>query len=334
MELQGRDLRLGDEGVDVSLLLKELQLLGFDITEIEIKNKHFGENTNKAVLLFQRRHELNTTGIVDNETAHRINAEVDAGRPERFVVEGEVIHEHGEPLPKVIVKAYDKDLRKEQMLGESVLDGEGNYLITYSTDQFRKAEKNNADLIARVFNESGLLLAESDTLFNAPDKATINLAVEPREEPKLTEYEKLVSDLTPLLEDQGTSFGGLTKEDIVFLHKDTGNDETYIGFLAESARLSQRTNIPIEFFCGLAKIINMQLPLKLKSFLALEDIELAKTLSKSIENEIIPQTNLDEIQPLLDRVRMRHGISKEKEFAGKIINSVTDEPLVHLTVLA
>ncbi|NEZ64325.1 hypothetical protein D0962_16250 [Leptolyngbyaceae cyanobacterium CCMR0082] len=43
----------------------------------------------------------------------------------------------GTPVNGVTVRAYDKDLRSEQILGQPVTtDADGNYEITYSSDEF------------------------------------------------------------------------------------------------------------------------------------------------------------------------------------------------------
>ncbi len=334
MDLQGRDLEQNMSGEDVALLIKELQILDFTISDDEINRKHFGKMTRAAVEKFQKKQGIEVSGVVEEETARRINAEVDARELKQFTVSGDVRYATGAPLPKVIVKAYDRDLRKESMLGLAVLDTQGNYLITYNSDQFRKAEKDTADLIVRAFDKNGNLLAESDTHFNVADNVKISLTVHTREEPKLTEYEKLVMDLTPLLEGQGTSFAGLTKEDITFLYKDTENEITHIGFLAESARLSQRTNIPTEFFYGLAR---RDLKLNLEFLLDQSTTELKEALKSAIDGKIVPNSLLDVLDKLLSQfkqLRFDMEMDKAYTFFGRLVNEDTKLPLAGFTVRA
>ncbi len=331
MDLRSEKLEQGMQGSEVALLQKELQMLGFSISEDEVKDNLFGRKTLTVVKEFQKMQEMVVSGIVDKETALRINAEVDAKR-KQFAVNGEVT-EHGEPLPNVIVKAYDKDLRTEEKLGESKSDSNGNYVIAYSSDQFRKAEKETADLIVRAFDESGTFLGESDIIFNAGKKAIVPLIIT-REDLKLSEYEKLVVDLMPILEDQGISFANLTKEDIVFLHKDTGNDESHIGFLAESARLSQRTNIPTEFFYGLAR---RGLKLNLESLLDQSTEKLSEALKLAVDGKIVPNSLLDFLDKLLSQfkqLRFEVGLDKAYTFFGRLVNEDIKLPLAGFTVRA
>lgn len=334
MKLEGRDLEQGMDGADGALLQEELKMLDFKISENELKDNLFGRTTLTAVIEFQRMQDMGDSGIVESKLASLINKEVDARKPKRFTVSGEVRHETGDPLPKVIVKAYDRDLRKEQMLGVAVLDTKGKYLITYSSVQFRKAEKENADLIVRAFDESGFLFSESDIIFNASDDKTVDLMVKHRVVPALTEYEKLVADLTPLLEDQGTSFAGLTKDDVNFLANDTGIEETHIAFLAESARFSQNTNIPTEFFYGLAR---RGLGLDLKFLLDKLTTELEKNLRSAIDDKIVPNSLLAVLEKLLSQfkqLRFDVGMDKAYTFFGRLVHAETKSPLSGFKVRA
>ncbi len=74
----------------------------------------------------------------------------------RFIVRGKVSRS-GEvfDLSGYIIRAFDKDLRAEQFLGEAVTDTNGEYQISYAAEQFRRAEKHTADLIVRIFDQTG-----------------------------------------------------------------------------------------------------------------------------------------------------------------------------------
>ena len=58
-------------------------------------------------------------------------------------------HVDGSPF-KGIVRAFDKDLRREELLGEAVTGSDGRYEIRYLSSRFTRAEKNLADLIVRA----------------------------------------------------------------------------------------------------------------------------------------------------------------------------------------
>jgi len=76
MQLQGRELKIHQSGIDVRLLQFELSLLGFDIPEQETLQNFFGQQTQKAVLKFQARVDLERTGVVERHTAKRLNKEI------------------------------------------------------------------------------------------------------------------------------------------------------------------------------------------------------------------------------------------------------------------
>jgi hypothetical protein len=65
---------------------------------------------------------LPATGIVDQATAALINREGEQLQPtpaKPFVVKGRVVHADGKPLLGSLVRAFDRDLRSEEPLGEA-----------------------------------------------------------------------------------------------------------------------------------------------------------------------------------------------------------------------
>jgi hypothetical protein len=56
-------------------------------------------------------------------------------------VRGQIRHSDGSILLGKTVRAFDRDLRTEQLLGENETNSEGRYEIQYSADQFSQAEK-------------------------------------------------------------------------------------------------------------------------------------------------------------------------------------------------
>src|SRR6266542_113228 len=52
--------------------------------------------------------------------------------PGPFVVRGQVRRD-GHPLSGILIEAVDKDLRREEELGQAITDGAGSYEITYTS---------------------------------------------------------------------------------------------------------------------------------------------------------------------------------------------------------
>lgn len=73
-------------------------------------------------------------------------------------ISGKIYDAFDAPLMEVIVNAYDKDLRSEQLLGETKTDAKGFYTIDYDIEQYNKAEGGSADIFLRIFNDTRELL--------------------------------------------------------------------------------------------------------------------------------------------------------------------------------
>jgi hypothetical protein len=264
MHLSGENLQLGiaHDIPDVQILHAELQRLGYEELYPDLRQDMeagvFGEVTRNAVMDFQRARGLPPTGIVDRATAHAINLAVDALAPEEFTVTGRVFHQDGTSLIGLIVQAFDKDLRREERLGEAVTEPEeGEYTIHYSKDQFTRAEKKRADLIVRAYSPEGGLLAESPIHFNAENHEWIDLQVDPQEQAPLSDYERLLVEITPLLDD--VALADLTEDDIQFLAQELESREEVreyltreIQYLRQAAQLAQTIDLPMEalYACG------------------------------------------------------------------------------------
>src|SRR3989442_5416386 len=138
--------------------------------------------------------------------------------PKTFVVRGQVRRD-GHPLNGILIAAVDKDLRREEELGQAITDGAGSYEITYTADQFHRAEKGTADLIVRARDAAGASLAASPIIFNAPPVAIVDLVVGDGLGTGLSEFEQLLAEITPLLD--GLSLAQLIEDaqhqDISFL---------------------------------------------------------------------------------------------------------------------
>src|SRR6185312_12346898 len=144
----------------------------------------------------------------------------------KFVVRGTVEDSDGVPAAGVLVRAFDRDLRKENALGSTVADALGRYEIPYESSQFARAERGTADLIVRVFADepSESPIAESELRVNAGEDATIDITIAPH---ALSEWERMTNAVLPLLEGQGKDSGALppwelNESDIAFIAEETG----------------------------------------------------------------------------------------------------------------
>lgn len=308
MNLQGRNLSLSDaapmQGADVALLhtelaqLREAGVLDAEIDAVEAAEQLFGATTRQAVERFQEQNGLRPTGIVDAETARRINEEVDAlgGDGERFLVRGQ-IHRDGRPFTGGLVRVFDRDMRSEELLGESATDAEGRYEFTYTADQFARAEKERADLRVSVLTVDGRELKSSPVLFNAARSETVDLHIETdRRAP--SEYERYVAELTPIM--SGVSPAELTEEDHDFLRQETGIDEQHLAFLTTAAQHGRQTDLAPEIFYGLFR---QGLALTLSGLLAAGPRAHRRALEASLREHIVPAALQDRLETLLESLQ-------------------------------
>ena len=179
MKLQGRNLSLQMSGEDVKLLHQELQQLGYKIDQAEVSENYFGQSTDKIIKTFQESENIKVTGIVDKETAKLINLRVDAQKPQKYIVKGQISDTNNKPLTGAVVRAYDQDTNSNDFLGKAVTNSKGFYEITYTTEQFNQSgeEKGSADLFIQVVNQQDQVLATSSVKNDAQAVETINLVV-------------------------------------------------------------------------------------------------------------------------------------------------------------
>lgn len=338
MKLRRGNLSLRMQGEVVKLLQEELRKIGFSIVD---KEGFYGKSTRLAIMEFQRLRELETTGVVDEATANLINKEIESlqsepepgDKTELFIVRGQIRQANGKPFVGALVRAFDKDLRKQQKLDESSTDEEGRYTISYSKERFERAEKGSADLFIVVFDADEQELARSDVVFNALQEETVDLTVL-SSEPELCEFDYVRKEIQPLLEGQGDSGDNLTiyqlsDSDITFLANDTGIARERIAWFVQAAKLALETtdsdvgltsmrthvamtphsaipNFPSEVFYAWFR---QGLPTDRNELLNRSSGALIDTLKKSIEGNIVPANlaeQLDGIRGILDYTKAQN----------------------------
>ncbi len=142
---------------------------------------------------------------------------------------------NGRALPGLIVRAFDRDLRNEELLGSATTDAQGAYQIPYVAEQFRRREKGHADLVVRVF-ATGVEapLVSSETFFNAPARTVVNLTVSAAALNFRAEWERYGLALAPLLDNVMPR--DLTPEDLDFLAAETRFPREHLRFMHLDAK--------------------------------------------------------------------------------------------------
>ena len=164
-----------------------------------------------------------------------------------YVVRGNVTDGNNRPLAGLLVKAYDRDLRSESVLGECLTDPKGSYRINYTPEAFVSDEKNTADLYVRVFTPGGTPVFETEfehIIFNASDYETIDISISTPIKPEGNEFDRIVSEMNELIgkvkipELQETD----KNRDVSFLSKETGIDTEKLEHVVIAHRLSTIIN--------------------------------------------------------------------------------------------
>jgi len=283
MKLQNRDLSLRMTGTDVQLLHAEFVLIGIAIAEDEVREATFGPRTEAVVKAFQTAQGLRSTGIVDEPTAVLINREVDrrATRTSPFLVKGHIHDTSGQPFTAGTVKAFDKDLRSEGLLGEATPDARGYYEIRYASKQFSRPEKQAADLIVRIYGADRAQRFSSEVIFNASPVQTVDIKLD--EAKRLSEFERHMAQIKPLL--QTLAMVDLTEADIDFIAQQTGIEHVQVAFLVVAHQHELPTRIGPEFFYGLFR---QDLPSHLPALLLKTPRALRAALVSSVQDALIP----------------------------------------------
>ncbi|MGC1121819.1 MAG: neuraminidase-like domain-containing protein [Candidatus Methanofastidiosia archaeon] len=318
MNPRNQNLSMRMKGKDVEHLQESLRLLDF---AIEDKEGYFGKTTHQAVLEFQKTHGLEPTGVVDNHTATKINEAIDVlpSRPnidlkKRYIVQGNLLQSDGSPVDNAVVKAFDKELRQEKLLGEDKTNKEGKYTIYYTILQLNNPNRGFADLIMRAYSQNGKEIATSPLIPHASPRQTVDLIVgnEPYIGP--SEYTRIRMKLEPLLHDVKPV--ELTEEDIAYLVTKTELNPILISHFVQSAHFAQESGIPADVFYGLFR---QNLPTNLPVLLAQDPKVLRRALEASMRDNIISSKFQKSIDGILKNLR-EHLIEyalKKSEQKGK-----------------
>ena len=277
----------------------------------------------------------------------------------KFVVRGRIVSESADTTG-LTIRAYDRDLRTAQLLGSAITDTNGRYEITYTRNQFRRADKTNADIDLRVYNAAGTLLQfETDTplpLFNADPDVEIVLILSANAIVTPSEYENLRLLVDPILE--GADPASLTPSEIEFIAKDInianlpqfpfGIDS--ISLLKASDRLSQSTTIPTAAFYGWGRFGNADWNTREDNLqsIALDPIidadidQLERLFTGAIDENWVPQTLRDRWDEIRDRINALKADKDEQirqtwdiQVASiRLVDETTSTPLPGYTVRA
>jgi hypothetical protein len=208
----------------------------------------------RALLAFQRRYRLPTTGTADEQSQQVLSILTGTGAADKgdgadavFMVRGQVSQSTGEVPAGVRVQVQDRGLRDSALLGESGLDESGRYEVRYTAAQVLRQHATYADVRVRAIDEKGAEIATSPTIFHARRVEVVDVDLSAGDLGP-SEYEVLTAQLSPAL--QGASLEEPTDGDVTFLSNDRGIATARIALLRESAQAAMERGLPVEKICG------------------------------------------------------------------------------------
>ncbi len=204
-----------------------------------------------------------------------------------FIVEGTI--RFAGARAEGMVHAFARALREETRIGESRLDSEGRYRISYQRDQLRVGE-TSAALVVRFVASDGTIGAISPLVFEPKPAETIDLSVGDVRGP--SRHDALATKLRPLLGNVSLATLRQDKElhEVGFLAKATGADKIDIKYLALAHKLADKTAVDAQvFFAFFQQNIPPSLSASLsraRGVAAIDDTELDILLRHIIETPI------------------------------------------------
>lgn len=213
-----------------------------------------------------------------------------------YTVRGIVAYKYGRGIAGVTVKAFNINLRSEDLLGESVSDGLGHYNIQYETAFLQARKKASPDLQLRVFKKTtsadGFLKEEliwqSPVQRAAAALVKFNMAIPGHDDEVWSEYDGLHEEVSALL-DPGITVAMLEEtpehQDVTALSRQLCVPRERVQALILSARLEQAPHLRAPFFYGL---IRSGLPSTLEGLWALPPTAITQALEKAFSKVLIP----------------------------------------------
>jgi len=294
----------------------------------------YGDATQRLVLVFQLQNSLgdNLRGVIEDTTAAKLNEWLkklglfDTSEPVGFVVRGTVKTSDGQPISGANVYAFDRDMRKEQPLGDKAeTDAQGQYTIRYGLKDFASGDVPSASapkLIVRAF-VGGLQIGQDVTRPKRTRDEVVDFQVPA---PVLSEWENVSAGIIPLLEGQGEGDQALppwevNDGDLDFIAEETGLEREKIRLWALAFAMSRDAAAATQPVAVISEIFfygwfRQGLPLDRNSLLERPTLELITEIRKSIEANFVPRALSDRLEGLeatLNRLRAARTLEPASE---------------------
>jgi hypothetical protein len=238
---------------------------------------------------------------------------------------GRVIDPDGAPVVGILVRAFDRDLRREAVLGETVTGADGTYRIAYDASRLLDPSRPGPHLVVRVFGEGMTLRAASPVVFRAEPDQRVDVRLERTAPAAETEYGALGRRLRAAgVAGDGTE---LSEEDLEFLRGASGIARDALERFRSCARLSRETGIPGAALYALA---TQGLSLSLPELLAEDPERLETALRRADAAGVIGGAEADASAVIagLESAAIAGGLLSRREATLVLRDRASGRPLV------
>ena len=241
------------------------------------------------------------------------------------IVLGRVADKLSRPLANLIVQAYDRDMRSEELLGECVTDRDGKYKIAWSHRQLRGRGKKSGDISIKVVTrekKAPLFASDVDgTRFNASSREEINVTIEKAFGSEAVEYDHIVKEVAYLAGKVAIADLRESEEhrDITFLSKEAEIPAEKIEQVVVAHRLQAESKIDAAFFYALFRKNTLLKSDLAKPFQARLSVDInAETLpllydAALLDEEIIHSDVKAAVEEMIVSAKVERGIHKDLE---------------------
>lgn len=197
-------------------------------------------------------------------------------------VQGVVTDAAGIAAMGLEVEAWDRSVAGRNVLGTATTGADGRYVITY--EKAALSGKPAADLLIRVViaGHDASVLAESDTLFQAPRHATVDLVVERADVPAAAEFGRLLAQVKPLLGDR--HLGEVDAGGVGYLAGRGAWDARGVAMAVRAEQLSAQTQIPASHYYA---FMRSGLPGDLDQIHRLDDNTVKEALLRAVQGGVV-----------------------------------------------
>ncbi|MGH9900285.1 MAG: neuraminidase-like domain-containing protein, partial [Pyrinomonadaceae bacterium] len=159
-------------------------------------------------------------------------------------------HADGSPISRLRVRAFNRLVGGEALLGETATNDQGQYSISYPPP----AGDTGVDLFARAYDGKDAVVGVSNVIVGAGRQEPLDLMIKHDRFRGPSEFARTTAALVPHL--NGTDPTALDAEDIALLVRKTKTPRVHVTAWVASKRMADRRGLPHEALYGLVRLGN------------------------------------------------------------------------------